>query len=141
MFHDRFEEYRNEGAEEHLCRHAALNFLAHEDVALKAYFESRNRNLEGVPCRAVFNQIGEALPTIILGGRVIGTRKWNPIRMRIEWSFIPGRVPKALGTRRDQQGRIAFRVFPTGVQHCIYSLGAHDSRQVGRSGFWSWEAC
>jgi hypothetical protein len=99
MFRDRFEECCSEGAEMDVRRYASLNFLAHEDVALKAYFETRNRYLEGVPPRAVFNQIGEALPTILLGGRVIGTWKWNPKRMRIGWSPIPGRVPKALGTR------------------------------------------
>lgn len=96
MFRDRLEEYHSEGS---VLRGPSLNFLAHEDVALKAYFETRDRYLEGAPPRSVFNQIGEALPTILFGGRVIGTWMWSPKSLRVEWSPLSGRVPKALGAR------------------------------------------
>ena len=41
-----------------------MHFLAHEDVALKAYAETRVRYLGAVPEQEAFNQIGEALPAI-----------------------------------------------------------------------------
>ncbi|WP_322770592.1 DNA glycosylase AlkZ-like family protein [Frankia sp. Cr1] len=55
-----------------------LNLLAHEDVALKAYFETRGRYLAGLPSDRAFNQIGEALPTLLVDGHVQGTWRWDP---------------------------------------------------------------
>jgi hypothetical protein len=37
-----------------------VQFLAHEDTALKAYHQTRARYLAGIPPRRAFNQIGEA---------------------------------------------------------------------------------
>jgi Winged helix DNA-binding domain len=42
-----------------------VQFLAHEDTALKAYSQTRSRYLGGLPQRRAFNQTGEALPTVI----------------------------------------------------------------------------
>jgi Winged helix DNA-binding domain len=67
-----------------------LNFLAHEDVALKAYFESRSRYLGKLPPRYAFNQIGEVLPTIVDGGQVIGTWAWDASEMAVTYSIIRG---------------------------------------------------
>ena len=68
----------------------ALNFLAHEDVALKAYFESRGRYLGRLPPRRAFNQIGEVLPTIIHRGQVIGTWAWDASKMAVAYSIMRG---------------------------------------------------
>lgn len=61
-----------------------LNFLAHEDVALKAYFETRKRYLGNLKDRYIFNQIGEVLPSIIHDGKIVGKWSWNKKTMRIE---------------------------------------------------------
>jgi hypothetical protein len=45
-----------------------VQFLAHEDTALKAYFQTRSRYLAGLPQQRAFNQIGEALPCVIVDG-------------------------------------------------------------------------
>jgi hypothetical protein len=53
-----------------------VQFLAHEDTALKAYSQTRARYLGGLSQGRAFNQIGEALPTIIIiiiDGMVAGT--------------------------------------------------------------------
>jgi hypothetical protein len=93
MFRDRFEEFQDEREKCHVRRETALNFLAHEDVALKAYFESRSRYLNGVRADAAFNQIGEVLPTILFGGMVVGTWAWERKAKRASWQVIPGRLP------------------------------------------------
>ncbi|WP_344829589.1 DNA glycosylase AlkZ-like family protein [Nonomuraea dietziae] len=66
-----------------------VNLLAHEDVALKAYFETRRRYLGDLPAAAAFNQIGEVLPTILLNGRVVGTWTWDPTAKRARHRLIP----------------------------------------------------
>lgn len=71
----RWEEFQASPAQ---ARRTGLNLLAHEDVALKAYFETRARYLAGVPAAAAFNQIGEVLPTVLVDGHVHGTWAWNP---------------------------------------------------------------
>jgi hypothetical protein len=112
MFRDRFEEFRDEVKKGHDIYNLTLNFLAHEDVALKAYFESRNRYMDGIPLDAAFNQIGEALPTILLGGRVVGVWGWNRRSMRVEWSTISNRIPYSLrkGVKdRAEAISVAFR--------------------------------
>lgn len=90
MFRDRLEEFLCDDGENHLIRETSISFLAHEDVALKAYFESRDRYLAGLHSRIVFNQIGEVLPTILLGGHVIGTWMWNKKAKKVEPSILPG---------------------------------------------------
>ena len=74
MHRQRFEEFQATNAAEW---HTGLNFLAHEDVALKAYFETRQRYLGELHPRQAFNQIGEVLPTIVVDGQVVGTWAWD----------------------------------------------------------------
>lgn len=74
MFRDRLDEYLTMASR---VVATGINFLAHEDVALKAYFESRRRYLGALSQSRVFNRIGEALPTIVLDGQVVGTWGWN----------------------------------------------------------------
>lgn len=80
MFADRFEEFLSAGPDTH---HGGVNFLAHEDVALKAYFETRTRYLGCLPARRAFNQIGEVLPTVLHDGQVIGTWAWGDAGRRV----------------------------------------------------------
>jgi hypothetical protein len=61
----------------------ALVLLAHEDVALKAYFESRARYLGDLAPSLVFNPIGEVLPTIVLNGGIIGHWEWDRHRRTV----------------------------------------------------------
>ncbi|HXH26837.1 MAG TPA: crosslink repair DNA glycosylase YcaQ family protein [Candidatus Acidoferrum sp.] len=51
-----------------------LNLLAHEDVALKAYADTRKRYLGDLAPERIFNPIGEVLPAILNNGQVVG--KW-----------------------------------------------------------------
>ena len=60
-----------------------LVLLAHEDVALKAYFESRARYLGSLAPTRVFNPIGEVLPTIVWDGGVIGRWEWDRHRRTV----------------------------------------------------------
>jgi hypothetical protein len=87
MYRDRFEEYVRTGVDE---RQTGLNLLAHEDVALKAYFETRTRYLGTVPARRAFNQIGEVLPTIVHNGEVVGTWSWEASTRTVVWSVARG---------------------------------------------------
>jgi hypothetical protein len=90
MYRDRFQEFRDSEPD---GRDAGVGFLAHEDVALKAYFQTRRRYLGSLPARRAFNQIGEALPTIMVRGRVIGTWAWNEHARRVEPSLVRGAAP------------------------------------------------
>lgn len=104
MFRDRFEQFvelDDTGAS------GRLSFLAHEDIALKAFFQTRTRYLGGLPQAAVFNQIGEVLPTIMIGGRLIGTWAWNEAAQRAEPALaagisIPPRLLKKIRDYADQ---------------------------------------
>lgn len=85
MYDDHYNQFQNTTRQP--CDRS-INFLAHEDVALKAYFESRGRYLGKLPQRRAFNQIGEALPTIIHAGQVIGTWTWDKNSMAVRYSII-----------------------------------------------------
>ncbi|HEX5406278.1 MAG TPA: crosslink repair DNA glycosylase YcaQ family protein [Pseudonocardiaceae bacterium] len=78
MYSDRMDEYAATTIDE---RQTGLNLLAHEDVALKAYFETRKRYLGDLPAERAFNQIGEVLPTLAHNGQIVGTWAWD-IRSR-----------------------------------------------------------
>lgn len=67
-----------------------INLLAHEDVALKAYHQTRQRYLGPVPPGRAFNSIGEALPTVLHDGRVIGTWTWDRQRQQAVCGFVRG---------------------------------------------------
>jgi Winged helix DNA-binding domain len=75
-----------------------LNFLAPEDMALKAYAETRARYLDELPPGRAFNQIGELTPTILLDGLVKGTWAWHPAD-RAVIATLAGHV--APGLRRE----------------------------------------
>ncbi|MEV0196298.1 crosslink repair DNA glycosylase YcaQ family protein [Nonomuraea sp. NPDC050691] len=74
---------------------SGVNLLAHEDVALKAYFETRRRYMGDLAPEAAFNQIGEVLPTILLDGSVVGTWTWDPTAKRVRHRLIPRFVPSS----------------------------------------------
>jgi len=82
-----------------------VQFLAHEDTALKAYFQTRSRYLDGLPPRRAFNQIGEVLPTILIDGAVAGTWSWNTRTASIDVDLIAGRLPPPF--RRQAKARAA----------------------------------
>ncbi|KJE21201.1 Winged helix DNA-binding domain [Frankia torreyi] len=69
-----------------------LQMLAHEDVALKAYAETRTRYLADLAPRQAFNQIGEALPTVLLDGEVCGTWSWEPASRTVVATLLPGQA-------------------------------------------------
>jgi hypothetical protein len=81
-------------AEEALASQAVtgVQFLAHEDTALKAYHQTRARYLAGIPPRRAFNQIGEALPTIIINGLIAGTWSWDSSTRTVRTRLIPGQA-------------------------------------------------
>ncbi|MBV9140517.1 MAG: winged helix DNA-binding domain-containing protein [Pseudonocardiales bacterium] len=85
MYNDLYERFRDTWSR---LQEPALNFLAHEDVALKAYFESRGRYLGKLLPRCAFNQIGEVLPTIVYDGQIVGSWAWDASRMAVTYSII-----------------------------------------------------
>ncbi len=87
MFQDRLDEYTSAASDEMAT---GINFLAPEDVALKAYFESRRRYLGALSPGRAFNQIGEVLPTIVLEGQVVGTWRWHSSRKVVTASLARG---------------------------------------------------
>jgi hypothetical protein len=82
-----------------------VQFLAHEDTALKAYFQTRSRYLGSVPQHRAFNQIGEVLPCVIVDGLVAGTWSWNTRTASIDVDMIPGQAPAPI--RRQVKTRAA----------------------------------
>jgi hypothetical protein len=82
-----------------------VQFLAHEDTALKAYFQTRRRYLGVLPQQRAFNQIGEALPCVIIDGLVAGTWSWNTRTARIDVDLIPGKATAPV--RRQVKARAA----------------------------------
>lgn len=84
---------------------AGVQLLAHEDPALKAYHETRDRYLAGLPQRRAFNQIGEALPAITVNGTVAGTWSWDSRSRTIIVRILPGKTTPAV--RRQVRERAA----------------------------------
>jgi hypothetical protein len=72
-----------------------VQLLAHEDSALKAYYETRGRYLRGIQPRLAFNQIGEALPAIVIDGTVAGTWSWDSRSQHVCTQVIAGRTTPA----------------------------------------------
>ncbi|MGQ0774838.1 MAG: DNA glycosylase AlkZ-like family protein [Pseudonocardiales bacterium] len=99
MYGDQYDQFRDTRDTFLQPPAPVLNFLAHEDVALKAYFESRSRYLGKLPPRLAFNQIGEVLPTIVYGGQVVGTWAWDPKKMAVTYSIIHGHNSPGLGAQ------------------------------------------
>jgi hypothetical protein len=71
-----------------------FHLLAHEDVALKAYFESRSRYLGSLPNSVAFNQIGEVRSCIIYNGQIIGLWSWHHERRQVCYRSLCGRISK-----------------------------------------------
>ena len=105
MYDDRYDEFQNEGPQLQAPT-LTLNFLAHEDVALKAYFESRVRYLGQLPPRCALNQIGEVLPTIMHCGQVVGTWAWDVRKMTVTHSLIRGYGSPELNKDVRRQAKI-----------------------------------
>ncbi len=82
-----------------------VQFLAHEDTALKAYSQTRGRYLGGLPQRRAFNQIGEVLPSVIIDGMLAGTWSWNARTASVDVDLIAGRFPASV--RRQVNARAA----------------------------------
>lgn len=102
MYDDRHDEFQHAVSQ---SPSSTLNFLAHEDVALKSYFESRVRYLGQLPPRRAFNQIGEALPTIMHRGQVIGTWRWDANKMAVTCSIVRGYSSLELGKEVRRQAK------------------------------------
>lgn len=109
----------------------AIDFLAHEDVALKAYFETRRRYLADVPSQLAFNQIGEVHPVIVRGGRVIGRWAWDRTRRRVTWSTF---ASVENGDREECRSR-ADEMTDSLLRH--YDDGKTRARDDRASGSWS----
>jgi DNA glycosylase AlkZ-like len=84
---------------------AGVQLLAHEDPALKAYYETRDRYLAGLPQRHAFNQIGEAQPAVTVNGTVTGTWSWDSRGRNITVRILPGKTTPAV--RRQIRERAA----------------------------------
>lgn len=100
MYEDRHHQFQGLAAQSQV---PTLNFLAHEDVALKAYFESRGRYLGKLPPGRAFNQIGEALPTIMYCGQIIGTWAWDANKMAVTYSIMHGYGSHGLSKQARRQ--------------------------------------
>jgi hypothetical protein len=85
---ERYEQFTAADPDTHTT---GLHLLAHEDVALKAYSETRTRYLADLDRRHAFNQIGEALPTVLVDGQVHGTWTWNPASRSVSVTLLPSR--------------------------------------------------
>ncbi|MFD3662636.1 DNA glycosylase AlkZ-like family protein [Streptomyces sp. NPDC058659] len=115
MFADRLAQFH---ATDHSQHTTGVNLLAHEDVALKAYFDTRTRYLADLPARRAFNQIGEALPTIAHDGHVIGTWAWDEATRRVTTSTVRDRadaaVRRLIRARADQLTHTLRRCWTSG---------------------------
>nr|WP_301549490.1 crosslink repair DNA glycosylase YcaQ family protein [Duganella sp. BJB1802] len=56
-----------------------VNILAYEDPSLKGYFTTRARYVNSDHYDLLFNDIGEARPSIMLNGRIVGTWSFNKV--------------------------------------------------------------
>ncbi|MCR4340250.1 MAG: winged helix DNA-binding domain-containing protein [Gemmatimonadaceae bacterium] len=120
MYRDRLAEFRDAGPR---SAWSGLQFLAHEDVALKAYFESRTRYLGRVPTTRVFNQIGEARPTIVKDGKVIGTWQWNARERTAVCALVRGAATPAVQTAVARRGRAVTEALRLGASKGLQSHG------------------
>lgn len=116
MFLDSFETFQGIRSRKDSDTCNPVCFLAHEDVALKAYFETRDRYLQGASSNLAFNQIGEALPTILFSGRVIGTWVWNTKERSVEWSLIGGAISSKVVGDLVRQSRYFSKALYLGMQ-------------------------
>lgn len=92
LYQDRFDEFTQLRDDDHPVE---AHFLAHEDVALKAYAQTRSRYLGTLDHRQAFNQIGEALPTIMVAGKIVGVWRWDIRQRAIVYTLFRGRTSPA----------------------------------------------
>lgn len=111
---DRFTEFTR--AE---VRQSGVHLLAHEDVALKAYFETRARYLGSLPAPKAFNQIGEVLPTVVLDGRVVGTWAWDHKAHRVRHRAVPGMIPERARPQLRSRVRRMSGALRAGAGHAL----------------------
>ena len=111
MYAERYEQFTAADPDTHAT---GLHLLAHEDIALKAYAETRNRYLGGLAQRHAFNQIGEALPTILVDGQVHGIWAWNPTSRSISTTLLPDRATPALTRRTVDAAELQTAALRTG---------------------------
>lgn len=100
MYEDRHHQFQTLASQPQV---PTLNFLAHEDVSLKAYFESRGRYLGTLSPRRAFNQIGEVLPTIMHCGQIIGTWVWDAKETAVTYSIMRGYGSSGLSKQARRQ--------------------------------------
>jgi DNA glycosylase AlkZ-like len=122
VYRDRLEQFHRIDAGEPL---SGLNFLAHEDVAGKAYFDTRRRYLADVDERRVFNQIGEILPTVIIDGQVVGTWSWDARQRSVTYTLFRGRTTPTLRTQIKKWANNATNALKLG-----YTSAVHATRAV-----------
>jgi hypothetical protein len=121
MYRDRLSQFDEAGAS---ARTTGVNFLAHEDVALKAYFESRRRYLGTLPARRAFNQIGEVLPTLLFDGQVVGTWAWDNVDRRVTTSIVRGYGSPTLSRQVAKRRDVLTEVLRAGWVHTAGPSGA-----------------
>lgn len=110
---DRFEEFMRDPQE------SGVHLLAHEDVALKAYFETRTRYLGSLPASRAFNQIGEVWPTVMINGQVVGTWAWDNRDLRIRHRLESGMVPAGARSQVRTAVRRMGSLLRAGLDHTL----------------------
>ncbi|WP_116243782.1 DNA glycosylase AlkZ-like family protein [Nocardiopsis sp. FIRDI 009] len=114
MSADRFEEFAHARPQE-----SGAHLLAHEDVALKAYFETRTRYLGPLPAAKAFNQIGEVLPTVVVDGRVVGTWAWDHQGRRVRHRLVPGATSANVRPRVRAAAQRMSGLLRAGLDHTL----------------------
>jgi Winged helix DNA-binding domain len=81
-----------------------VTLLAHEDPALKGYFSTRGRYVRSKDYKQLFNSIGEARASIMLGGEAIGIWGYERNRGRVAFQLmrqVSKRTREAISDRLD----------------------------------------
>jgi hypothetical protein len=113
---------------------AGVQLLAHEDSALKAYHETRDRYLADLPQRQAFNQIGEALPAITVDGTVIGTWSWDSRSRNIVVHILPGKTTPAVRRQVRERAAALTDTLRAGIKTGPRSPGSSQSGKPGHPG-------
>ncbi|MGH2942353.1 MAG: DNA glycosylase AlkZ-like family protein [Solirubrobacteraceae bacterium] len=81
-----------------------VSLLGYEDPALKGYFETRARFVSAEGYRLLFNTIGEARASVMVGGRVVGVWRWDRRRRAIESQVFERLSPRVRRTLAERLG-------------------------------------
>jgi Winged helix DNA-binding domain len=79
-----------------------VTLLGHEDPALKGYFNTRARYVDDAGYARLFNPIGEARASVMIGGAIAGVWTWDRRRRRIATDLfrrLPNQLASALKER------------------------------------------